>query len=60
MSRLSAAQRKKLKANHNKAEQIYKLILNSIFGKTALKAFDCELVIKNTQKFLYLYQVIYG
>ena len=45
-------ERKKLKKQRNKAEQIYKLILNSIFGKTALKAFDCELIIKNTEKFI--------
>lgn len=45
-------ERKKLKKDYNKAEAIYKLILNSIFGKTALKAFDCELLIKNTEKFV--------
>ena len=45
-------ERKNLKKDNNKAEQIYKLILNSIFGKTALKAFDCELVIKSTEKYI--------
>ena len=40
-------ERKVLKKQGNKAEAIYKLILNSIFGKTALKAFDSELIIKS-------------
>jgi len=44
------SERKKLKANGNRAEQIYKLILNSVFGRTAIKAFDSELIIKSTQK----------
>ena len=44
--------RKKLKKESNKAEAIYKLILNSIFGKTALKSFGSELIIKNQYKYV--------
>lgn len=40
-------ERKVLRKQGNKAEAIYKLILNSIFGKTALKAYDSELIIKS-------------
>lgn len=42
--------RNTLKANQNPAEQIYKLIMNSIYGKCLQKPRDKKLVIKNSKE----------